>query len=58
MLACPTTPKPLSRKPKRLIKLYNDAGISNDRILIKLASTWQGIRAPLSSWKKKASTVT
>ncbi|WP_260242461.1 transaldolase [Morganella morganii] len=32
-------------KAKRLIKLYNDAGISNDRILIKLASTWQGIRA-------------
>ncbi|MEM8134066.1 transaldolase B, partial [Morganella morganii] len=29
-------------KAKRLIKLYNDAGISNDRILIKLASTWQG----------------
>lgn len=26
-------------KAKRLIKLYNDAGISNDRILIKLAST-------------------
>lgn len=32
-------------KAKRLIKLYNQAGISNDRILIKLASTWQGIRA-------------
>ncbi|MCC3702596.1 transaldolase [Rouxiella badensis] len=32
-------------KAHRLIKLYNDAGISNDRILIKLASTWQGIRA-------------
>ncbi|QWA10176.1 transaldolase [Sodalis ligni] len=32
-------------KAKRLIKLYNDAGIGNDRILIKLASTWQGIRA-------------
>ena len=32
-------------KAKRIIKLYNDAGISNDRILIKLASTWQGIRA-------------
>ncbi|QCR37225.1 transaldolase [Nissabacter sp. SGAir0207] len=32
-------------KAKRLMKLYNDAGISNDRILIKLASTWQGIRA-------------
>jgi len=32
-------------KAQRLIKLYNDAGIANDRILIKLASTWQGIRA-------------
>lgn len=32
-------------KAKRLISLYNQAGISNDRILIKLASTWQGIRA-------------
>jgi len=25
--------------------MYNDAGIGNDRILIKLASTWEGIRA-------------
>lgn len=33
------------RKARQLIKMYNDAGISNDRILIKLASTWQGIRA-------------
>ncbi|MEH0832131.1 transaldolase [Pectobacterium cacticida] len=32
-------------KAKHLIKLYNDAGIGNERILIKLASTWQGIRA-------------
>ncbi|CAM4168861.1 transaldolase [Vibrio neonatus] len=32
-------------KARQLIKMYNDAGISNDRILIKLASTWQGIRA-------------
>lgn len=32
-------------KARRLIKLYNDAGINNNRILIKLASTWQGIRA-------------
>lgn len=32
-------------KARQLVKLYNDAGISNDRILIKLASTWQGIRA-------------
>ncbi|MBD8513615.1 transaldolase [Photobacterium sp. CAU 1568] len=32
-------------KAHKLIKMYNDAGISNDRILIKLASTWEGIRA-------------
>ena len=32
-------------KAKSLIKLYNDAGIGSERILIKLASTWQGIRA-------------
>lgn len=32
-------------KAQRLIALYNEAGISNDRILIKIASTWQGIRA-------------
>ncbi len=33
------------QKARSLIKLYNGKGISNDRILIKLASTWQGIRA-------------
>jgi len=32
-------------KARQLIKMYNEAGISNDRILIKLASTWQGIQA-------------
>ncbi|WP_041069200.1 transaldolase [Candidatus Ishikawella capsulata] len=32
-------------KARNLIKHYNDAGISNNRILIKLAATWQGIRA-------------
>jgi len=32
-------------KARKLIAMYNDAGISNDRILIKLASTWEGIRA-------------
>ncbi|QMV16630.1 transaldolase [Vibrio spartinae] len=32
-------------KARKLISLYNDAGISNDRILIKVASTWEGIRA-------------
>jgi len=32
-------------KARKIIKMYNDAGIQNNRILIKLASTWQGIRA-------------
>lgn len=32
-------------KARKLIALYNAAGITNDRILIKIASTWQGIRA-------------
>ena len=32
-------------KARKLIALYNDAGITNDRILIKIASTWEGIRA-------------
>ncbi|WED29367.1 transaldolase [Vibrio sp. DW001] len=32
-------------KARQLVKMYNDAGISNDRILIKLASTWEGICA-------------
>ncbi|OJI46941.1 transaldolase [Vibrio vulnificus] len=32
-------------KARQLVKMYNDAGITNDRILIKLESTWEGIRA-------------
>ena len=32
-------------KAHKLIAMYNKAGISNDRILIKLASTWEGIKA-------------
>lgn len=32
-------------KARKLTALYNAAGISNERILIKIASTWQGIRA-------------
>nr|WP_131979616.1 transaldolase [Cricetibacter osteomyelitidis] len=32
-------------KARKLIALYNAAGIANERILIKIASTWQGIRA-------------
>ena len=33
------------QKAHKLIKLYNDAGITNDRVLIKLAATWEGIKA-------------
>ncbi len=29
----------------QIVDLYNQAGISNDRILIKTASTWEGIQA-------------
>ncbi|TDO99915.1 transaldolase [Marinomonas balearica] len=32
-------------KARRLVSLYEDAGISRDRILIKAASTWEGIKA-------------
>jgi len=32
-------------KAKRLIKMYEEEGISKDRILIKLSSTWEGIQA-------------
>ena len=32
-------------KGRKLIRLYNDAGVSNDRVLIKIASTWEGIKA-------------
>eukprot|EP01113_Clastostelium_recurvatum_P048070 TRINITY_DN866_c0_g1_i1.p2 TRINITY_DN866_c0_g1~~TRINITY_DN866_c0_g1_i1.p2 ORF type:complete len:331 (-),score=136.50 TRINITY_DN866_c0_g1_i1:67-1035(-) len=33
------------RKSHELIKLYQDAGIDKERVLIKLASTWEGIQA-------------
>jgi len=32
-------------KANHLIELYEKAGVSKDRVLIKLASTWEGIRA-------------
>jgi len=32
-------------KGRKLIKLYEESGISKDRVLIKLASTWEGIKA-------------
>lgn len=33
------------KKALKLIKLYEERGIGKDRILIKLASTWEGIQA-------------
>lgn len=33
------------KKARELIKLYNNHGISNDRVLIKIAATWEGIQA-------------
>jgi transaldolase len=32
-------------KARRLIGLYEQAGVARERVLIKLASTWEGIRA-------------
>lgn len=32
-------------RARRLIRFYEESGVSRDRILIKLASTWEGIRA-------------
>jgi len=32
-------------KARKLMQLYNEAGISNERVLIKIAATWEGIRA-------------
>jgi len=33
------------KKGRELIELYKEAGISRDRVLIKIASTWEGIQA-------------
>jgi transaldolase len=32
-------------KARKLIDMYHDAGVGRERILIKIASTWEGIRA-------------
>ena len=32
-------------KGRKLIQLYHDSGVGKDRVLIKLASTWEGIKA-------------
>ena len=33
------------QRARRLIELYREAGIGKDRVLIKIAATWEGIRA-------------
>jgi transaldolase len=33
------------RKARRLTSLYEDHGVARDRVLIKITSTWEGIRA-------------
>ena len=33
------------KRAKRIIALYEQAGVSSDRVLIKIASTWEGIKA-------------
>jgi transaldolase len=32
-------------KARHIVGLYNKAGIGNERVLVKMASTWEGIRA-------------
>ena len=33
------------QKARKLIKMYDDIGVGKDRILIKIATTWEGIKA-------------
>ena len=33
------------KRAQRIIKLYEDLGIGAERILIKIAATWEGIKA-------------
>ncbi len=32
-------------KARKIINLYNQIGVTNDRVLIKIAATWEGIKA-------------
>ena len=40
-------------KARHLINLYEQAGIGRERVLIKMASTWEGIRAAENSGKRR-----
>lgn len=41
----PCTMKATVKKAKELIKLYEEVGVQKERILIKIAATWEGIQA-------------
>jgi transaldolase len=41
------------KRARRLIALYEQAGVSTDRILIKIATTWEGIKAGEALLKNK-----
>lgn len=43
------------QKARLIIEMYEEAGISRDRIYIKLASTWEGIQAARELEKEKIS---
>jgi transaldolase len=43
---CPSPDRGLCvAKARKLIRLYEHQGVDRSRVLIKLASTWQGIKA-------------
>ena len=42
-------------KARRLIELYEEQGIERERVLIKIASTWEGITGGGATCRRKAS---
>ena len=45
------------RKAQRLVKLYEEQGIGRERVLIKIASTWEGIMAAEQLQRKGSSAI-
>ena len=41
------------KKARRLIALYKDQGIERDRVLIKIASTWEGLMAARATAERR-----
>jgi transaldolase len=42
-------------KARKIIELYNEVGVDKSRILIKIASTWEGIQAALRFLRQRGS---